>query len=66
MIINLETKARTGRWRDPSNPYEGHLFQTVLSRVGINATGAQISFVITMVMFMFWVMALFRMLLLQN
>jgi hypothetical protein len=66
IITNLENWARTGHWHDPENPYEGHLFQTLLAKVGVRASTAQIDVVVCTVMFIFWMTALFRMMVVQG
>ena len=61
VISNLENLARTGRWRDPHNGFEGAFFRTVLNSVGVDATRAQINTGVIGVMFILWVVALVRM-----
>jgi hypothetical protein len=60
LVGNLESLARTHRWRDPESGREGDLFRSVLASVGITATQAQITTVLVATMLLFWVTAFFR------
>jgi hypothetical protein len=60
-VSNLESLATTGRWRNPDNEYEGRLFQALLRKVGLNFTQAQICTLLVITMMMFWMVAMFRM-----
>jgi hypothetical protein len=63
VVNNLENWLRTGHWRDPRNPYEGHLFQVLLRKAGMQTSRAEITTLICLVMFGFWLAALYRMIL---
>ena len=62
-VANLESLIRTGRWRDRGNPFEGRLFQQLFRYVGLDFTRAQISTLLVTAMAMFWMVAMFRMVL---
>jgi hypothetical protein len=65
IVSNIESLKRTGHWRDPEHGVEGAFFHAVLTSVGINATKAQINTLIVSVMFLFWVVAFFRLMLVR-
>jgi hypothetical protein len=64
IVSNIESLKRTGHWRDPEHGLEGVFFQSVLKSVGINASKAQINTIVVATMFLFWVVAFFRLMLL--
>jgi hypothetical protein len=63
IINNVENLARTGRWNDPGNEFEGAFFKTLLQALGVRATQAQITTVLCFMMLIFWVAALCHMVL---
>jgi hypothetical protein len=63
IVSNFESLKRTGHWRDPEGGLEGAFFRAVLSSVGISATNAQINTIVVTTMFLFWVVAVFRLML---
>jgi hypothetical protein len=63
IVSNIETYKRTGHWRHAEQGLEGAFFQSVLRSVGLEATKAQINTVVVVTMFLFWVVAFFRLIL---
>lgn len=63
IVNNIESYWRTGRWRDPENGLEGVFFQTLLNTFGIRAGQAQINTFVVSALFLFWLTAMFRMVL---
>lgn len=63
IVNNIENLVRFGRWSDSRNESEGAFFQTLLHPAGLRATRAQITTVLCFVMFIFWIAALCRMVL---
>jgi hypothetical protein len=63
IINNFENLARNARWNDGGNCFEGALFQTFLKRIGVPASQGQITTVLCSLMLIFWLAALFRMIL---
>jgi hypothetical protein len=61
IVSNIESLATTGRWRNPDNEYEGHLFQALFRKVGLDLSQAQVCTMLVLVMAMFWMVAIFRM-----
>jgi hypothetical protein len=66
LVSNLESLARSHRWRDPQSGREGELFRGVLASAGIRATQAQITTVLVATMLLFWLTAFFRMILITG
>jgi hypothetical protein len=65
IINNFENLARTGRWNDQNNPFEGAFFSTLLKAVGIHVNEAQVTTLLCFVMLIFWVAALCRLMLIE-
>ena len=63
IVSNIETYKRTGHWRHSEQGLEGAFFQHVLRSIGLEATKAQINTVVVATMFLFWVVAFFRLIL---
>jgi hypothetical protein len=63
IVNNIENLARSGRWNDPSNEFEGAFFKTLLKAVGVRANQALITSVLCFLMLIFWVAALCHMIL---
>jgi hypothetical protein len=63
LISNIESLTRTGHWRDANQGPEGAFFQSVLKSIGIDATKAQINTIVVASMFLFWIVAFFRLML---
>jgi hypothetical protein len=67
ILENVESLIRTGRWRDPRNSFEGHLFQESLrATVGIMVSNTLINVLASTAMLMFWIAALYRMVLIPT
>jgi hypothetical protein len=66
IVSNIESLKRSGHWRDERDGLEGAFFQSVLKSVGIDASKAQINTVVIVTMFLFWVVAFFRMMLIAG
>ena len=66
VVSNIESLKRTGHWRDPNGGLEGAFFQSVLNSIGIPATRAQVNTVVIVTMFLFWIVAFFRMMLIAG
>ena len=64
IVSNIESLKRTGHWRDPEHGLEGVFFQSVLKSIGISASKAQINTIVVVTMFLFWMVAFFRLMLL--
>lgn len=62
-IANWESMVRTGHWRDPDNPFEGHLFQRLFGVFGVRFSQAQINTLLVLTMSTFWLVAMLRMVL---
>jgi hypothetical protein len=65
IVSNIESLIRHGRWNDPDNPFEGRLFQALFALFGINLTQAQITVMVILTMMNFWIVAMFRMVLIH-
>ena len=63
VVSNIESLKRTGHWRDAEQGLDGAFFQSVLGSIGLAATKAQINTVVVVSMFLFWVVAFFRLIL---
>ena len=63
IINNFENLAHTGRWSDKSNRFEGAFFTTILRAFGVSASQAQVTTLLCSLMFIFWVAAVCRMML---
>ena len=66
IVSNIESLKRSGRWRDNRDGLEGVFFQSVLKSIGIDASKAQINTVVVVTMFLFWIVAFFRMMLIAG
>jgi hypothetical protein len=66
IVSNFESLKRTGRWRDPAHGMQGTFFKSVLLSVGVNATHAQINTIVIATMFLFWMVAFFRLMLITG
>lgn len=66
LVANWESMVRTGHWRDPHNPFEGHLFQKLFGIFGLRFTQAQINTMLVLTMSMFWLVAALRMVLIPT
>lgn len=61
ILNNLESKLRTGNWRNPANPEEGAwLFTLVRTRLGIAVTARQMEIVNYLALAVFWSIAFWR------
>jgi hypothetical protein len=63
IVSNFENVVRKRCWNDPANCLEGAFFRSFLERLGIRATGAQITTVCCSLMAIFWIEALCRLVL---
>lgn len=62
LLNNFDTYLRTKHWRDPRNADEGAFLQNLLRwTTGLRASTAQIMTVVYTLMFLFWLAALMRM-----
>jgi hypothetical protein len=66
LVSNIESLVRTGHWRDAANGLEGAFFQSVLESIGVRAGRAQINTVLISTMFLLWIVALFRLVLIAR
>ena len=66
LVSNIESFARTRRWRDTNNGLEGAFFQSVLESLGVRSTTAQINTILVSTMFLLWIVALFRLVLIAR
>ena len=66
LVSNIESLKRTGHWRDANQGLEGAFFQSVLKSIGIDATKAQINTIVVASMFLFWIVAFFRLMLIAT
>lgn len=66
IVNNVENLLRVGQWSDPQNGFEGAFFRTLLERVGIRPTQAQINTALCSLMLIFWVCAISRMMLIVS
>jgi hypothetical protein len=63
IVNNIENLVRFRRWSDSRNELEGTFFKTFLRAAGVRASGAQITTVLCFVMLIFWVAAVYQMIL---
>jgi hypothetical protein len=63
IVNNIENLARTGRWSDTGNAFEGAFFRTILQGAGLRASKAQITTVLCFLMLMLWITAVCHMVL---
>jgi hypothetical protein len=63
IVNNVENLVRFRRWSDSRNESEGAFFKTLLHAAGVRASQAQITTVLCLVMMVFWVAAIYRMIL---
>jgi len=63
IVNNFENLARGREWNDPENRLEGTFFQTLLGAIGVRPSQAQITFILSALMLMFWLTAMSRMIL---
>jgi hypothetical protein len=63
VINNCENLVRNGSWNDSRNPFEGAFFKSLLGGVGLFAPNWLINVVVCTLMLMFWIDAMWRMIL---
>lgn len=63
IVVNLENLARIGRWDDDGNVFQGTFFQTLLGEAGLVLPNTVINAIACIFMFVFWVEAMWRMIL---
>jgi hypothetical protein len=63
IVANFENLIRIGRWDDDENVFQGAFFQTVLRDAGLVLPNTAINAIACILMFFFWVEALWRMIL---
>ena len=66
IVSNIESLQRTGHWRDPNSGLDGAFLRSVLKSVGTEATTGQVNTVTVSIMFLFWIEALSRLMLLVS
>jgi hypothetical protein len=63
IVVNFENLARIGRWDDDRNVFQGAFFQTLLREAGLVLPNSAINAIVCILMFIFWVQAMWRMIL---
>jgi hypothetical protein len=63
IVNNFENLARTGCWDDDGNVYQGAFLQLLLSEVGLVLPNFVINMIACILMFVLWVAAMWRMIL---
>jgi hypothetical protein len=63
IVVNFENLARIGCWDDDSNAFQGTFFQTLLHEAGLALPNIVINTIACILIFVFWVQAMWRMIL---
>lgn len=66
ILDNAETLIRTGHWHDSRNIFEGHFFQNILRASGIKVSTTLINFMVCATLLLFWIEALYRMIMIPT